>query len=425
MVLVDRVKGLRYPRPLSPDPSDTPWLKPKKPRNGSMKEGGFIAGNADDSITEEPCIRRGISRQNQADQSLVDPRLWAGLVDLQRLVSIAERGAPWCIVENNGSSNHAMTRLSTKGLANIDTRKVHTTMANGNAVITSTTDRTPNEDRNPKRKKAVRTEHAASDLSTDAGDSAADKSPKMTCGAAEMDTENRRKTALQRGSFDEKEQGAFRDLDETTKTTVETETRVLCNGAPSTFEKLHEREEAGVAMGTQQERLESTSSPTSLSSSSEQESCRANDSFVKKRDYDGAVRRSSETLSSAEEEQRTSRRHNSQTPYEAATLIFDNWEDTRLTNCLQTSQSPLVQLEGTDGKRDSGVLTEDGGKERALEADVQRENNLPAPRALCGPRGAQGSAAALDAGAREGRRLAAIAKQTYVGLDDNEADLFR
>lgn len=86
----NRIKGMRYPRPLSPGKDDEPRLAVKDSKGRCRSEASTAAR-----------VESGFPRSGNApntsedqDQSLVEPRVWAGLMALQSLVTSHELGTP-------------------------------------------------------------------------------------------------------------------------------------------------------------------------------------------------------------------------------------------------------------------------------------------------------------------------------------------
>lgn len=79
---------MRYPRPLSPDKDDAPSLAANTSRGGQGNEVSTAA-------PEDPLFRRAGNAPNtdeDQDQYLVEPRVWAGLTALQALIYSHESG---------------------------------------------------------------------------------------------------------------------------------------------------------------------------------------------------------------------------------------------------------------------------------------------------------------------------------------------
>ncbi|CAM9333209.1 unnamed protein product [Ectocarpus fasciculatus] len=86
-----RLQGMRYPRPLSPDPNDT--TAPVEPNCGGRNGNGSLALVASD----DPNVlrtRNSSSYGEDRDRSLVEPQLWSSVMALRRLVASCESGMP-------------------------------------------------------------------------------------------------------------------------------------------------------------------------------------------------------------------------------------------------------------------------------------------------------------------------------------------
>lgn len=118
LCVLGRVQGIRYPRPLSPDPNDT--TASVVPGCGGRNGNDIFALVASD---DPNCLRagEGLSYGEDRDRSLVEPQLWSSVMALRRLVASCESGTP--LPRGMGNTDHIAGNESGSDCWGLHTRR--------------------------------------------------------------------------------------------------------------------------------------------------------------------------------------------------------------------------------------------------------------------------------------------------------------